>query len=95
MNWIMNENAISMTDEIVSLSERLGFEDFISSEERIAGIINTHQALMNCDEEFITSLFESLKESAQEYDEEIIAEVLEAEDSAMNFIKTWKGVETC
>jgi len=91
MNWIMNENAISMTDEIVSLSERLGFEDSISSEERIAGIINTHQALMNCDEDFITSLFESLKESAQEYDEEILAEVIEAEDSAMNFINTWKG----
>ena len=92
MNWIMKENAISMTTEITDLCERLGFNDYVSAEEKTAGTVAIYEALTTGDETYINDLFESLKESAEEYaDDETKWEIIEAEDSAVEFLKAWKN----
>ena len=90
MNWIMNEQAISLTTDITDFCEKFGFNDFISAEEKTAGIISTYQALVNLEEDYLTDLFESLKESVEDAEQEVIDELNETEESVKDFFNEWK-----
>lgn len=92
MNWTMKSNALTLTTEIAELCDALGFNDFVASEEKIAGILSINEALMTLDEEFFRDLFESLNETALDREElELAFEVAEAQDSTRCFMTTWKG----